>query len=442
MGTSRLAGFYDLPLAARRRRVADASALAEASLLALGGETGLTPEQADHMIENVIGVFGLPLGSPLNFLVNGREVLVPMAIEEPSVVAGASFMAKLARDGGGFQAETTAAADDRPAPGAGRARSGRGPPALLDAPGGASWPRSIASTRSSPGWAAARATWRSRILPRDGRRPDADRASDLRHARRHGRQRRQHRRRAAGAARRSAHRRPRSPAHPDATWPTAAWRAARCRIPAATLAFGDFSGERVRDGIVEAWAFAEVDPYRAATHNKGIMNGVDAVVIATGNDWRAIEAGAHAYAARSGRYTSLSRWSVGADGGLEGRARDADGGGDRGRRHARPPGGPGRARADGRALGARAGGDHRLGRPGPEPGRAAGPGDRGHPARAHGAARPPGGDRRRRRAARWSSASPSQLVEEGARPLDRAQEILRQMAGAAAEPSIGVEGIE
>jgi hydroxymethylglutaryl-CoA reductase len=93
---------------------------------------------------------------------------------------------------------------------------------------------------------------------------------------------------------------------------------ARCRIPASTLAFGDYSGERVRDGIIEAWAFAEADSYRAATHNKGILNGVDAVVIATGNDWRAIEAGAHAYAARSGRYTSLSRWSTGSDGGLEG----------------------------------------------------------------------------------------------------------------------------
>jgi hydroxymethylglutaryl-CoA reductase len=84
------------------------------------------------------------------------------------------------------------------------------------------------------------------------------------------------------------------------------------------LAFDDFSGERVRDGIIEAWAFAAADPYRAATHNKGIMNGVDAVVIATGNDWRAIEAGAHAYAARSGRYTSLSTWGKDADGNLVG----------------------------------------------------------------------------------------------------------------------------
>jgi hydroxymethylglutaryl-CoA reductase len=81
---------------------------------------------------------------------------------------------------------------------------------------------------------------------------------------------------------------------------------------------GSFSGEQVRDGIIEAYAFAAVDPYRAATHNKGIMNGVDAVVIATGNDWRAIEAGAHAYAARDGKYTSLSTWGKDVDGNLVG----------------------------------------------------------------------------------------------------------------------------
>jgi hydroxymethylglutaryl-CoA reductase len=93
---------------------------------------------------------------------------------------------------------------------------------------------------------------------------------------------------------------------------------AKCRLPTEALAFSDYSGERVRDGIVEAWAFAAADPYRAATHNKGIMNGIDAVVIATGNDWRAVEAGAHAFAARSGRYTALSRWSAAGDGSLEG----------------------------------------------------------------------------------------------------------------------------
>jgi hydroxymethylglutaryl-CoA reductase len=97
---------------------------------------------------------------------------------------------------------------------------------------------------------------------------------------------------------------------------------ARCTISVADLAFGDehvkYTGEQVRDGIIAAYAFAAADPYRAATHNKGIMNGVDAVVIATGNDWRAIEAGAHAYAARSGRYTSLSTWGRDAAGNLVG----------------------------------------------------------------------------------------------------------------------------
>ncbi|HJL70986.1 MAG TPA: 3-hydroxy-3-methylglutaryl-CoA reductase, partial [Anaerolineales bacterium] len=93
---------------------------------------------------------------------------------------------------------------------------------------------------------------------------------------------------------------------------------AQVSIPTSELVFGGYSGERVRDGVIEAWAFAATDPYRAATHNKGIMNGVDAVVIATGNDWRAIEAGAHAFAARSGRYSSLSRWRKDENGDLLG----------------------------------------------------------------------------------------------------------------------------
>jgi hydroxymethylglutaryl-CoA reductase len=93
---------------------------------------------------------------------------------------------------------------------------------------------------------------------------------------------------------------------------------ATCSIPTEALAFEDYAGTDVRDRIIEAWAFAAADPYRAATHNKGIMNGVDAVLIASGNDWRAVEAGAHAYAARGGRYTSLSTWSVDKNGNLKG----------------------------------------------------------------------------------------------------------------------------
>jgi hydroxymethylglutaryl-CoA reductase len=96
-----------------------------------------------------------------------------------------------------------------------------------------------------------------------------------------------------------------------------AW--AECIVPASELAFKEYTGEQVVQGIVEAWAFAAADPYRAATHNKGIMNGIDPVVIATGNDWRATEAGAHAYAARSGKYTSLTTWGKNKQGDLTGR---------------------------------------------------------------------------------------------------------------------------
>ena len=97
--------FYELPLDSRLERLAQESGVAAEDLLALNGLNGLTPELADHMVENAVGTFSLPLGIARNFIINGREVLIPMAIEEPSVIAGASFMAKLAQAGGGFQAE-------------------------------------------------------------------------------------------------------------------------------------------------------------------------------------------------------------------------------------------------------------------------------------------------------------------------------------------------
>jgi hydroxymethylglutaryl-CoA reductase len=317
MSTSRLPGFYDLPRAERLKALAAGAALDKDSAAALAGQAGLSADQADHMIENVVGVYSLPLGIAVNFLVNGRDVLVPMVIEEPSVVAGASFMARLAREGGGFQAETTApemiaqlqvlGVTDLEA--ARRrllaektsilAEADEVDPVLLQLGGGARdlearlLPETpvgpmlivhlIYDTRDAMGANAAN-TAAERLAPRieaiTGGRVHLRILSNL-----------ADRRLARGS----------------------------CRIPASGLAFGGFSGERVRDGIVEAWAFAAADPYRAATHNKGIMNGVDAVVIATGNDWRAIEAGAHAYAARSGSYTSLSEWSVDPDGALVGR---------------------------------------------------------------------------------------------------------------------------
>ncbi len=314
--TSRIPGFYELDREARLARLAARGDLAPEALAALSGDAGLLPDQADHMIENAVGTFALPLGIALNFVVNGREVLVPMAIEEPSVVAGASFMAKLARAGGGFTAQATPpemiaqiqvlevpdlrAARERvlehrteilaladavdpvilQAGGGGRDVEVR---LLEDTPAGPMLVvHLIYDTRDAMG-ANAVNTAAERLTPLveqlTGGRVHLRILSNL-------------------ADRRLA--------------------SARCRIPAEALAFGGFTGDRVRDGIVEAWAFAAADPYRAATHNKGIMNGVDAVVIASGNDWRAIEAGAHAYAARSGRYTSLSRWSTDRDGALLG----------------------------------------------------------------------------------------------------------------------------
>jgi hydroxymethylglutaryl-CoA reductase len=314
--TSRIPGFYNQTLDERLTALADAAGLSAVDLAAFTPGAGLAPAQADHMIENVVGTHNLPLGIGLNFIVNGREVLVPMAIEEPSVVAGASFMAKLARAGGGFSATTSEPhmigqmqvldVDD--------VHSARFKiyekraellaeadtidPVLKKFGGGArdlevriieSSPigpflvvHLIYDVRDAMG-ANAVNTACERLAPRieaiTGGRVHLRILSNL-------------------ADRRLAR--------------------ARCVIPVEELAFEGYSGYQVRDGIIEAWAFAASDPYRAATHNKGIMNGVDAVVIATGNDWRAIEAGAHAYAARSGRYTSLSTWGKDSKGDLVG----------------------------------------------------------------------------------------------------------------------------
>ncbi len=314
--SSRIPGFYDKSQPERADIVAVWAELEAKAKAALDGSGGLTLEQADHMVENAIGLFALPLGVAVNFLVNGREVLVPMAIEEPSVVAGASFMAKLVREGGGFQAHTSepemiGQMQIIGAPDLHAARlalleqkarildlSNQIDPVLIKAGGGARdlevrviedspiGPFLVAhliyDTRDAMGANAVNTaceTLAPTIEQITGGRVHLRILSNL-------------------ADRRLAR--------------------VRCKVPVAALAFGDYPGERVRDGIIEAYAFAAVDPYRAATHNKGIMNGVDAVVIATGNDWRAIEAGAHAYAARSGRYTSLSTWGKDAEGNLVG----------------------------------------------------------------------------------------------------------------------------
>ncbi len=313
--TSRQPGFYDLSLAERRARLKDLGLLTENELDALASG-GLDAQAADHMVENVVGTHNLPLGIALNFVVNGREMLVPMVIEEPSVVAGASFMAKLARAAGGFRA--TAGAPEM-----------IGQMQLLDVE---DFDKATAAIEKAKPQLLSEIAQIDPVLqklgggPRDlqvRRIPESPIGPflvvhliyDVRDAM------------GANAVNTACERlAPRIEAltsgrvHLRILSNLADRRLARatCTIKLSELAFGEFSAEAVRDRIVEAWAFAAADPYRAATHNKGIMNGVDAVVIATGNDWRAVEAGAHAYAARDGRYTSLSTWGVDTSGNLVG----------------------------------------------------------------------------------------------------------------------------
>jgi len=313
---SRIPGFYNLSLEERRAELLRHAELTPEEFAALTGEAGLNVHQADHMIENVIGLHALPLGIALNFVVNDRQVLVPMAIEEPSVVAGASFMAKLARAGGGFSAHTN-------------------PPEMiaqmqiLDVADLHAAQRALLSEKEHLLAEAAKVDPLIQNLgggPRDVEvRLIEDSAIgpflvlhliyDVRDAM------------GANAVNTAAERL--APlvesicggqVHLRILSNLADRRLARaaCTIPLSKLTFGEYPAAEVRQGVIAAWAFAAVDPYRAATHNKGIMNGVDAVVIATGNDWRAIEAGAHAYAARDGQYTSLSTWGEDDQGNLVG----------------------------------------------------------------------------------------------------------------------------
>ncbi len=295
--------------------IRDFVSLSDDEVRVLSAGMGLQADQADHMVENAVGLYALPLGIATNFVVNHRDLLVPMVIEEPSVIAGASLAAKLARAGGGFYAE----ADNPVMIGqiqlvdvtdlqAGReaiqthksdlmALADEVDPVLVRLGGGArdihvrtlETPKGpmlivhlLFDVRDAMG-ANAVNTACEQLAPKlgalTGGRPYLRILSNL-------------------ADQRLAR--------------------ATVTIPEATLAFRGFEGAEVAEGIELAWAFAAADPYRATTHNKGIMNGVDAVVLATGNDWRAVEAGAHAYAARKGTYTSLSAWRRDGKGNLVG----------------------------------------------------------------------------------------------------------------------------
>jgi len=298
--------FYEMSIGERQQFLLAAGSISRQALQTWSQPGGLDEVTADHMIENVVGLYSLPIGVAQNFIVNGRPVLVPMVVEEPSIVAGASFMAKLAQAGGGFSASTTAP-------------EMIGQMQLLDLP---DLPKARRLLRSHKKQLLARLAGFDPDLAKYGGGPrdlivrtiknsaigdflvihliidvrDAMGANAINSA--------------TEALSKPIEELTGGKVHLRILSNLADRRLARAsvRIPVEALAFEGYSGEKVRDGIISAWAFANADPYRAATHNKGVMNGIDAVVLATANDWRAIEAGAHAYAARNGRYTSLTKW--------------------------------------------------------------------------------------------------------------------------------------
>lgn len=297
---------YTLSAEARQQAVADHVGLDESALSTLN--QGLSIEQADLMVENVIGQYALPFAVATNFLIHGEAVIVPMVVEEPSIVAGVSYAAKLTRMTGGFntrsseplmigqiqlmdlsdleeaisqlqaiEPEMLAVANEhhQTIQTLGGGAKGFEYRPFADTPVG---PMLIVhllyDCRDAMGANAVNTAVESLaplIEQTIGGRVNLRILSNL-------------------TDRRTAR--------------------ADCLILTEPLAREGMSADEVAQAIVEAWAFAAVDPYRAATHNKGIMNGIDAVAVATGNDWRAIEAGAHAYAARSGRYRSMSEWSL------------------------------------------------------------------------------------------------------------------------------------
>jgi hydroxymethylglutaryl-CoA reductase len=307
---SRFPGFYKVTVRERRELVAEATGASIEEMASALETGGLDPETADKFVENVLGTYALPFGVALNVRVNGRDYVVPMVVEEPSVIAAASNAAKMVRAGGGFvtevdppimtcQVQVFDVADAEV--GAQRiereketllALANGAVPGLVERGGGAvdlevrrlegdmlvvhiyvdcrdamgaNLVNNVAEAVGNPIAELGGGKRGLRILSN---------LCDRRRVR------------------------------------------VRATVPADMLATESLAGEAVVDGIVNASKFAEADPYRAATHNKGIMNGIDAVCIATGNDWRAVEAGAHAFAARDGRYRPLATWraATGPDG--------------------------------------------------------------------------------------------------------------------------------
>jgi hydroxymethylglutaryl-CoA reductase len=323
---SRIPGFYRLSIDERRTLAAERAGIAPAELVAALAGGGLDPERADKLVENVLGTYSLPFGVALNVRVNGVDRLAPMAVEEPSVVAAASNAARMARASGGFVAEMVDSLMtgqvqlvDVPHPALAMQRLLHEAPRLL-AVGSAAVPNLVARG-GGPREIEVRDLGEGCLVLhvyvdcKDAMGANLVNAiaeaigpiaaelangvlglrilSNLTDRRRVRVRCRVHARDLGLAGKRNE----RASDPPPGSKP-----------PSGDAALGWVDGKKVAERIALASRFAEIDPYRATTHNKGIMNGVDAVIIASGNDFRAVEAGAHAYAARSGRYRPLAVW--------------------------------------------------------------------------------------------------------------------------------------
>lgn len=315
---SRIPGFYKMTVAERRELLTSMQIYSAEEEKILSSDP-LPVETADKMIENVIGTYPLPLGLGLNFLINGKDYVVPMAIEEPSVVASASYIAKIVRDAGGFTAETTD-------------RVMIGQIQVVGCPDFQLAKKTLLDEKEQL-LKDANAAYPS-IVARGGGAVDLEvRVLNDELNSKYGQMLVLHLYintcDAMGANIINTMVESLAPTVEQLTngkvylrilsnYADRCLAQAKCVIPTELLESEGFTGEEVRDGVVHAYEFAASDPYRAVTHNKGIMNGIDPVVIATGNDWRAVEAGAHAYASRYGTYSSMTTWSVDKDGNLVG----------------------------------------------------------------------------------------------------------------------------
>ncbi len=315
-GGLRIPEFYKLSVEERVKIVHDRGLLTGTDFRALAsGRHTLDLAAADRMIENVVGVMGLPLGLGMNLLVNNKQYIVPMVVEEPSVVAALSAASKLIRKCGGFQAEATdpiligqIQMVDVPNIESAKQKIKERTQEILNLA------NSFHPNMVARGGGARDIEMFVHPLPSTGRRTLVIHLLvDTRDA--------------MGANLVNGMCEGVAPLIESIAGGEVFLRIlsnltdrslvrASCKIKLQELAGRGYTGEQARDGIIVATDFASVDPYRAATHNKGIMNGIDPLAIATGNDWRAIEAGAHAYAARGGRYTSLTRWWSDEDGSL------------------------------------------------------------------------------------------------------------------------------